>query len=85
MTDYGRGARERREHDRLRYPGTDVLINKLNICDAVRLEQAERDLAAIALRAELLPPARAHSASGLKAIHKTLFRNVYDWTICFAA
>ena len=60
------------------YPGTGVLINKLNIRDNDVLYQAERDFTSLRLK-ELL----SHPVSGnfdllhLRKIHKHLFQDIY--------
>lgn len=62
------------------YPGSNVLINKLNITDEQLLEKAERDITY--LRA--LEAAKEHipgslDAEHLKRMHRFLFRDIYDW------
>ena len=56
MTDYGRSAHEQREYDRLHYPGTDVLKNKLDIRQPELLAEAEQLYVTDRLR-EALPAA----------------------------
>jgi cell filamentation protein len=65
------------------YPGTDVLINKLDIRDKSELDQAEAAivlLAAYELAQTPLPePAQGPDFSYLIDIHQVLFRDVYEW------
>jgi len=74
-----RDAREEEIYRRLRYPGTDVLINKLDIRDAATLEVAERRFVRIRQREGLPPAARRLDYAGFKAIHRHLFQDVYAW------
>ena len=46
----GRSAREETEYRKVLYPGTETLINKLDIRDTVLLEDAERRLVFIRIR-----------------------------------
>ncbi|MGP9766517.1 putative adenosine monophosphate-protein transferase Fic [Halomonas sp. AOP13-D3-9] len=66
------------EQDPYCYPGTCVLRNKLDIFDAVALEEAERELSLInADYIELsLPP---YDFAYLKRLHHQLFYDLYDW------
>lgn len=60
------------------YPGTDVLINLLDLRNADDLEDAERYLSAVAAsRLEFTPP--PYNLDSLKRIHRALFSNVYSW------
>lgn len=60
------------------YPGTDVLINLLDLRDADDLEEAERYLSEVAAsRLEFVPP--PYCVDSLKRIHKALFSKVYGW------
>ncbi len=60
------------------YPGTSVLLNKLDIDTAEALEMAERRYYAARLRT--LSPERIElSPDGFRAIHKHLFQDVYEW------
>ncbi|MEI9904121.1 MAG: Fic family protein [Asticcacaulis sp.] len=79
MSESGRSSREQGEHDKLRYAGTDVLINKLGIRDPAILEAAERRLAQARLRGGLPPQARPLTTAGLRAIHRTLLQDIYAW------
>ena len=59
------------------YPGTDVLKNRLGIRDLEKLQLFER-IASIERSTE---PVKGFTADidGLKAVHKTLFQDVYEW------
>ncbi|MFW9080947.1 Fic/DOC family protein [Pseudomonas sp. P2757] len=60
------------------YPGTDVLINLLDLRNAEDLDEAERyinEMAAAQLEF-VLPP---YSLATLKQVHRTLFEKVYAW------
>ena len=59
------------------YPGTDVLKNRLGIRDLEKLQLFER-VASIERSTE---PIKGFTADieGLKAVHKTLFQDVYEW------
>lgn len=59
------------------YPGTGVLRNLLGIRDADRLEVAERKL--VVNRTRQGPPGGNFDAKHLRAIHKHLFQDVFDW------
>lgn len=62
------------------YPGTDVLINKLNIRDAKALVQADADLVYHRLD-ELydVPVAGTFDLDHLRTIHRRLFGDLYAW------
>lgn len=77
-TDQSTGRRCRRvSDDPYIYPGTSVLKNKLEIRNSDALEQAERKLAT--LRAREGVPTGCFDLDHLKAIHRHLFQDVYDW------
>lgn len=60
------------------YPGTAILINKLNIKDDSALEIAERDLTEIAAETiDFSPP--PYDFEFLKFLHQQLFEDVYSW------
>ncbi|MGI6556833.1 MAG: Fic/DOC family protein [Pseudoramibacter sp.] len=62
------------------YPGTDVLVNKLDIHDADLLQNAERDLTArrlIQLQDHLIQG--RFDYQHLKKIHAYIFQDIYDW------
>jgi len=58
------------------YPGTSILRNRLGITDAVFLDKQERSLV---LRARRDIPRGSFDLSHLRAIHRHLFQDVYDW------
>jgi cell filamentation protein, protein adenylyltransferase len=63
------------------YPGTNVLINRLDIRDEQILEDAERDITLLrAAEFEFLQP--PYSFNHLCNIHKTLFGDLYPWAGC---
>jgi len=59
------------------YPGSTVLINKLGITDAARLDYVEREY--VALRAAQGVPNGGFDLAHLRAIHRHLFQDVYEW------
>ena len=59
------------------YPGTAVLINKLNLRDGDLLAEYERRLTAQRLREP--PPQTAISYEGYKTLHHHIFQDLYDW------
>jgi cell filamentation protein len=59
------------------YPGTDVLRNRFGIVDAALLNRIERLL--VAQRAREGVPSGDFDLKHLCAIHRHLFRHVYDW------
>ena len=60
------------------YPGTDVLINLLNLQDADDLAEAERYLTqTAAAQLEFIQP--PYDIDTLKQIHRHLFCHVYSW------
>lgn len=59
------------------YPSTTVLRNKLGIRDPAQLEQAERML--VTQRAAEGIPSGAFDLNHMKAIHRHLFQDIYDW------
>ncbi|MCC6918842.1 MAG: Fic family protein [Alphaproteobacteria bacterium] len=63
------------------YPDTETLRNRLGIHDAVALAIAEAELS----RARMRQPLQGVTltAEGLKAIHRHLFQDVYDWAGAF--
>ena len=66
--------------DRYLDPDTGVLFNKLHITDEAALEQAEADyVAARSYELFLHPLEGAFDLRHLKAIHRHLFEDVYDW------
>lgn len=62
------------------YPGSDLLINKLNIKDEVLLNKYEKELVAIRQAEIAIKPVKGDlDFEHLKAIHKYLFQDLYDW------
>ena len=62
------------------YPGTDVLINKLNIRNQSELFEAEKKLTFVRLQKLQTEPIRGDfDFEHLKAIHEYIFQDVYDW------
>lgn len=67
-------------HDPYSYPGLDVLRNKANIQDAGKLAQFEfRKSAERALELSESSIKGHYDLDHLKAIHKHLFQDVYEW------
>ena len=79
MNPYGRSAQEQREYERLRYPDDHVLRNKLDCRIQEELDEAERLIVAARLKDNLPASARRFDVAGLKAIHRHLFQDIYDW------
>lgn len=63
------------------YPGTDVLINKLNIKDSEKLIKAENELTAarIKLIREKNPVKGNYDYEHLKKYHRYIFQDIYEW------
>ena len=62
------------------YPDCDVLINKLNIKDESLLNKYEKELVAIRQAEITIRPIKGDlDFEHLKAIHKYLFQDLYDW------
>jgi cell filamentation protein len=59
------------------YPGTYVLRNRLGITDPVFLDKQERSL--VVLRSRRGVPRGAFDLIHLRAIHRHLFQDIYDW------
>jgi cell filamentation protein len=59
------------------YPGSSVLRNRLGIIDAARLEYFEREV--VTQRATAGIPNGRFDLVHLRAIHRHLFQDVYDW------
>ncbi len=62
------------------YPGSSVLINRLDLQDAQQLEQAERTLSAARL-IELYkhPVPGSFDLNHLQSIHHYIFQDIYTW------
>lgn len=66
--------------DRYCYPNSDVLINKLNLTDKDELFKAEmRFTSARVQQLELKPLKGDFDFDHLKAIHRYIFQDMYDW------
>lgn len=62
------------------YPGTAVLINKLDIRDGQKLAQVEADITKLRISQwELKPLADTFDFPHYKAVHAHLFSDLYDW------
>jgi cell filamentation protein len=59
------------------YPGTTVLRNKFDIRDTGQLDKIERRF--VTARLEQGPPTGEFDLEHLRAIHRHLFQDVYDW------
>jgi cell filamentation protein len=59
------------------YPGTAVLRNKLNIRDTDQLDFHEREIATQRIRQGV--PTGNFDLKHLRAIHRHIFQDVYDW------
>jgi len=75
----GRTAREEAQYQKFFYPGTETLINKLDIRDPKVLEDAERRFVETRMQEGLPSQARKLTYDGFKAIHRHLFQDVYEW------
>jgi len=62
------------------YPGTDVLKNKLNIRDKDTLSEAERSISLLRMmELEEKPIKGCYDLDHLRAIHRVLFGDIFDW------
>jgi cell filamentation protein len=59
------------------YPGTSVLRNRLGTTDPDYLDKQERALVALRMRRDV--PRGTFDLKHLRAIHRHLFQDVYDW------
>lgn len=63
------------------YPNSNILKNKLNIHDIQELHETEREYSSIRIteikNKNNIPP--TFNAEHLKAIHKHIFQDIYDW------
>ncbi|MFE8703889.1 Fic/DOC family protein [Cytobacillus sp. FJAT-54145] len=73
-------SKYQQHHSKYCYPGTEVLINKLNIQDLSKLEKAER-IFTLKRLAELhhKPIPGDFNLKHLKEIHKHLFQDIYPF------
>lgn len=69
------------EHDNTYcYPSINVLKNKLNIRDAARLQEAERNITALRiLELKQNKPKGKLDYAYLKELHRYIFADIYDW------
>ncbi|HLY54493.1 MAG TPA: Fic family protein [Stellaceae bacterium] len=65
------------DEDPYLYPGSSVLRNKLGITDAKQLDYAEREL--VVQRSRQGIPRGGFDLAHLRAIHRHLFQDVYEW------
>ena len=70
-------SNDERDRQLYKYPGTDVLRNKLDIRDQTALNQTERQF--VGERIEQGAPKGDFDLAHLQAIHKHLFQDVYEW------
>lgn len=62
------------------YPGSFVLKNKLNLTEADKLEEAERNITALRiLELRRHPPKGVMDFRYLCRLHKYIFGDIYDW------
>jgi cell filamentation protein len=62
------------------YPGTSVLINKLNIRNNQQLSEAERRFTAVTVLEVMSKPVRgSFDLKHLMDIHKAIFGDIYEW------
>lgn len=62
------------------YPGTSVLVNKLDIRDPKQLEENETLITSVkTLQIEMQPITTEPDFSYLKYLHRTLFEELYNW------
>lgn len=66
-----------RDLDPYIYPGTSILRNRLGIFDSSKLDRIERRLVADRIAEGV--PTGAFDLTHLRAIHRHLFQDVYDW------
>lgn len=62
------------------YPGSNVLINKLNITDADDLALAEREITSLKIAVAKTQAIPGHfDLSHLQSIHRFIFGDIYSW------
>ena len=61
------------------YPGTQILVNKLDIRDGVELAKVEREISIVKAAVLTDTITGKFDLSHLKSIHKFLFEDIYDW------
>ena len=65
--------------DKYVYPGTKVLINKLGIKDAIKLDNAEYSIVSLNINNLIRNPILINSVKDIFVIHKLLFSDLYEW------
>ena len=72
------------------YQGSNIMINKFNIRDLNRLNEADRKLTQLRLNDLIISPIKGNfDLSHLQKIHQFLFQDLYTWAariliICFS-
>ena len=61
------------------YENSYVLINKLNIKDLKKLDEAEGAIVSLNMTNLLINPIKIKSVFDIKKIHKALFNDLYEW------
>lgn len=61
------------------YPGTQVLVNKLDIQDGQQLSMAEREISIVKAAVLTNNITGNFDLEHLKSIHKFLFEDIYEW------
>lgn len=77
MSSSVRSQQEQAIYDRLVYPNSDVLRNKLEIRNQTELDKVEAQF--VAIRKITLPAFKKFTLDEMKAAHKHLLRDVYAW------
>ncbi|GHT95753.1 cell filamentation protein Fic [Betaproteobacteria bacterium] len=73
-------TREKQEqaiYEKVVYPGSDVLRNKLGIRSQAELDRAEADV--VVINEPTRPAFKQFTLAEMKAVHKHLLGDVYDW------
>ena len=65
--------------DKYIYPGTRVLINKLDIRDGKKLDNAEYSIVSLNINNLIRNPFLIKSLKDIFVIHKILFSDLYEW------
>lgn len=65
--------------DKYVYPGTRVLINKLDIKDGKKLDNAEYSIVSLNINYLIRNPILIKSLKDIFVIHKILFSDLYEW------
>lgn len=76
-----RSSREEAIYDRVMYPGPEprVPVNKLGIREWAALERKETEIVERRIKSGLPPEALELSYAGLKAMHRHMFQDIYQW------